>query len=297
MLFPDESSDEEIDVVTVASDKISQQQTQQREQQQQRVVLMQRGVTSRAPSSVSMLQQTRSPSILQRKRTLPSPTHVSSQLQESLLSTNTAATHSSVTMSAQSSMSAQVAAMHNYTAAPSSEPPQPATPSPSKRSRQSTTHHPSTQHNDHSHSGPPMKRIRVTAPAGTTDSDLRSVVRKLHHHKHGGHTSSSAHGKNSSKHSSRNSSDSEDSEGRRAQHNVLERKRRNDLKSSFMTLKDKIPELQTQERAPKVMILNKATDYVYTLQTREQQLISELEYQQRTNERLLRKLRQLEMQS
>ncbi len=294
MLFADESSDEEIDVVTVASDKISQQ-SQQQQTPQQRVVLMQRGVTSRAPSSVSMLQQTRSPSILQRKRTLPSPTHVSSQLQESLLSTNTAATHSTVTMSAQSSMSAQVAAMHNYTAAPSSEPPQPATPSPSKRSRQSTTHHPSTQHNDHSHSGPPMKRIRVTAPAGTTDSDLRSVVRKLHHHKHG--HNSSAHGKNSSKHSSRNSSDSEDSEGRRAQHNVLERKRRNDLKSSFGTLKDKIPELQTQERAPKVMILNKATDYVYTLQTREQQLISELEYQQRTNERLLRKLRQLEMSS
>ena len=42
-----------------------------------------------------------------------------------------------------------------------------------------------------------------------------------------------------------------DSEFTRATHNVLERKRRNDLKLKFQKLRDCVPELKDNERAPK----------------------------------------------
>ena len=169
-----------------------------------------------------------------------------------------------------SSMCAQVAAMHNYTAAPSSEP-RSCSSTPSKRSRIS-------------HGGPPLKRYRISTSGSTTENDLRSVVQKLQHSGH-----SSRHG--GSKSSSCNSSDSE---GRRAQHNVLERKRRNDLKSSFHTLRDHIPELSSQERAPKVVILKKATDYIWSLRRTHSKHQSKLEQLQRTNEKLRRHLTQLQ---
>ena len=65
-----------------------------------------------------------------------------------------------------SSMCAQVAAMHNYTAAPSSEPVS-CSSTPNKRSRTGQ-------------GGPPLKQFRITAP-GSATNDLRSVVRKLQH--------------------------------------------------------------------------------------------------------------------
>ncbi|XP_044515180.1 N-myc proto-oncogene protein [Gracilinanus agilis] len=66
-------------------------------------------------------------------------------------------------------------------------------------------------------------------------------------------------------------SDSEDSE-RRRNHNILERQRRNDLRSSFLTLRDHVPELARNDKAAKVVILKKATEYVRALQAQEQQL-------------------------
>ena len=77
---------------------------------------------------------------------------------------------------------------------------------------------------------------------------------------------------------SKSSSDSEEciSEGgKRTQHNVLERKRRNDLKFSFFALRDSVPELNNQERAPKVLILKKASDYVHSLNEENKRLESE----------------------
>ena len=87
-------------------------------------------------------------------------------------------------------------------------------------------------------------------------SDLRKVALKL---------KSSVHNYSSS--SSRNSSDSEEfcESGKRTQHNVLERKRRTDLKNSFFHLRDSVPELEGQERAPKVVILRKASQYIHRL--------------------------------
>ncbi|XP_061197641.1 myc protein-like [Saccostrea echinata] len=115
-----------------------------------------------------------------------------------------------------------------------------------------------------------------------SDRDIKKVCHKLR-----GSGSSSAS-------SSRNSSDSEEyPEGKRTQHNVLERKRRNDLKFSFFSLRDSVPELVKQERAPKVQILKKASDYIRKLSADERRLESERELLQEKHEQLRRTLEKL----
>nr|BAG61453.1 unnamed protein product [Homo sapiens] len=84
-------------------------------------------------------------------------------------------------------------------------------------------------------------------------------------------------------------SDSEDSE-RRRNHNILERQRRNDLRSSFLTLRDHVPELVKNEKAAKVVILKKATEYVHSLQAEEHQLLLEKEKLQARQQQLLKKI-------
>ncbi|NWZ14205.1 MYCN protein, partial [Agelaius phoeniceus] len=91
------------------------------------------------------------------------------------------------------------------------------------------------------------------------------------------------------KSSSPRNSDSEDSE-RRRNHNILERQRRNDLRSSFLTLRDHVPELVQNEKAAKVVILKKATEYVHSLQAEEQKLLLEKEKLQARQEQLLKKI-------
>ncbi|EHB08967.1 N-myc proto-oncogene protein [Heterocephalus glaber] len=84
-------------------------------------------------------------------------------------------------------------------------------------------------------------------------------------------------------------SDSEDSE-RRRNHNILERQRRNDLRSSFLTLRDHVPELVRNEKAAKVVILKKATEYVRALQAEEQRLLREREALQARQQQLLKRV-------
>ncbi|XP_068793250.1 N-myc proto-oncogene protein [Struthio camelus] len=91
------------------------------------------------------------------------------------------------------------------------------------------------------------------------------------------------------KSSSPRNSDSEDSE-RRRNHNILERQRRNDLRSSFLTLRDHVPELVKNEKAAKVVILKKATEYVHSLQAEEQKLLLEKEKLQARQQQLLKKM-------
>ncbi|XP_056344596.1 LOW QUALITY PROTEIN: N-myc proto-oncogene protein [Oenanthe melanoleuca] len=91
------------------------------------------------------------------------------------------------------------------------------------------------------------------------------------------------------KSSSPRNSDSEDSE-RRRNHNILERQRRNDLRSSFLTLRDHVPELVQNDKAAKVVILKKATEYVHSLQAEEQKLLLEKEKLQARQEQLLKKI-------
>lgn len=92
-----------------------------------------------------------------------------------------------------------------------------------------------------------------------------------------------------SKSSSPRNSDSEDSE-RRRNHNILERQRRNDLRSSFLTLRDHVPELVKNDKAAKVVILKKATEYVHSLQAEEQKLLLEKEKLQARQQQLLKKI-------
>ncbi|XP_029281924.1 N-myc protein [Cottoperca gobio] len=91
--------------------------------------------------------------------------------------------------------------------------------------------------------------------------------------------------------SPRGSSDSEDSE-RRRNHNILERQRRNDLRSSFLTLRDHVPELAHNEKAAKVLILKKATEYVSSLETEEMRLQNEKDRLQARWQQLMRRLDQ-----
>ncbi|XP_060042566.1 N-myc proto-oncogene protein [Erinaceus europaeus] len=84
-------------------------------------------------------------------------------------------------------------------------------------------------------------------------------------------------------------SDSEDSE-RRRNHNILERQRRNDLRSSFLTLRDHVPELVSNDKAAKVVILKKATDYVLALQAEESRLLQVKEKLQARQKHLLKRM-------
>ncbi|CAK8691135.1 unnamed protein product [Clavelina lepadiformis] len=55
----------------------------------------------------------------------------------------------------------------------------------------------------------------------------------------------------------------------RAAHNVLERQRREGLRTSFHGLRKCVPDLMEQERAPKVLILKKAREHILKLQEEE----------------------------
>lgn len=81
-----------------------------------------------------------------------------------------------------------------------------------------------------------------------------------------------------------------DSEFTRATHNVLERKRRNDLKMKFQKLRDCVPELKDNDRAPKVSILRKSWEFISHIKQEEIKLLAELEKQKKMNAILLRKL-------
>ncbi|XP_061569029.1 transcriptional regulator Myc-A [Cololabis saira] len=93
--------------------------------------------------------------------------------------------------------------------------------------------------------------------------------------------------------SSPRTSDTEDYDKRRT-HNVLERQRRNELKMSFFALRDEIPEVANNEKAAKVVILKKATECIYSMQSDEHRLISIKEQLRRKSELLKQRLAQLQ---
>ncbi|XP_063168239.1 protein L-Myc [Candoia aspera] len=69
-------------------------------------------------------------------------------------------------------------------------------------------------------------------------------------------------------------SDSEDVT-KRKNHNYLERKRRNDLRSRFLALRDQVPGLASCPKTPKVVVLSKASEYLQLLLSAEQQMMAE----------------------
>lgn len=86
-------------------------------------------------------------------------------------------------------------------------------------------------------------------------------------------------------------SDTEDTD-RRRNHNFLERKRRNDLRSRFLALRDQIPGLESA-KTPKVAILTQATEYLMELHTREKRQLQEKKRLRSRQQQLLRKLSEL----
>ncbi|XP_032746361.1 protein S-Myc [Rattus rattus] len=90
---------------------------------------------------------------------------------------------------------------------------------------------------------------------------------------------------------SRSNSDLEDIE-RRRNHNRLERQRRDIMRSSFLNLRDLVPELVHNEKAAKVVILKKATEYIHTLQADEYKLLVEREKLYKRKQQLLEKIKQ-----
>ncbi|XP_042357362.1 protein L-Myc-1b-like [Plectropomus leopardus] len=86
-------------------------------------------------------------------------------------------------------------------------------------------------------------------------------------------------------------SDTEDTD-RRRNHNFLERKRRNDLRSRFLALRDQIPGLESA-KTPKVAILTQATEYLADLHTREKRQLQEKKRLKSRQQQLLRRLTEL----
>jgi hypothetical protein len=73
-------------------------------------------------------------------------------------------------------------------------------------------------------------------------------------------------------------------------HNSMERARRVDLKVNFDQLKDKVPELRDVEKASKMVILNKASDYTRQLEKTDLVLTAERERTLRRNAELRQRL-------
>ncbi|KAM5262998.1 N-myc proto-oncogene protein [Ctenodactylus gundi] len=130
---------------------------------------------------------------------------------------------------------------------------------------------------DMSEEAPPQKKVK----SDKSDASPRPL-------KSGGGGIPAVAGPAKPKNSSPRNSDSEDSE-RRRNHNILERQRRNDLRSSFLTLRDHVPDLVRNEKAAKVVILKKATEHVRALQAEEQRLLAEKESLQARRQLLLQR--------
>ncbi|KAM9494851.1 protein L-Myc-1b [Clarias gariepinus] len=162
---------------------------------------------------------------------------------------------------------------HNYAApSPDSEPPR-------KRIRQETSQ-PRTCSTVHTlECKPPVSPV-ASISSSSADSTPSSPPPVSPHH---GSKSQPA---------SPQSSDSEDMD-KRKNHNFLERKRRNDLRSRFLALRDEIPGLVDCPKTPKVVILTKATEYLHLLHVTDRQKAQEKKQLKNRHQQLLRRIAEL----
>lgn len=86
------------------------------------------------------------------------------------------------------------------------------------------------------------------------------------------------------------SPDESDPETRRATHNVLERKRRIDLKKSFERLRESVPNLEKIDKTPKVIVLKKAAMHIEELNREEVELEGQKKILLKEKEELLQKM-------
>lgn len=146
-----------------------------------------------------------------------------------------------------------------------------------KRCHVSTHQHNYAAHPSMRQEQPAVKRLKLESGSGNGSGHSR-VLKQISSNR---------------KCSSPRTSDTEDYDKRRT-HNVLERQRRNELKLSFFALRDEIPEVANNEKAAKVVILKKATECIYSMQSDEQRLLSVKEQLRRKSELLKQRLAQLQ---
>ncbi|XP_064254536.1 protein L-Myc [Passer domesticus] len=91
---------------------------------------------------------------------------------------------------------------------------------------------------------------------------------------------------------SNSGSDSEDV-AKRKNHNYLERKRRNDLRSRFLALRDQVPGLASCPKTPKVVILSKSSEYLQSLISAERRMAAEKRQLQQRQSQLLKRIAHL----
>ncbi len=145
----------------------------------------------------------------------------------------------------------------------------------------------------------PLKRLKTDVNLEEVKRMLQSAIDKPRSFSRGSSSKASSRGSSrassraSSRPSSHPSSDSEDPD-KRATHNVLERKRRDELRCSYHALRDEVPDLISKDRAPKVAILKTGTDYIHKLRNIEKRLLKEKESERRRHEQLLRRLHALQ---
>lgn len=82
-------------------------------------------------------------------------------------------------------------------------------------------------------------------------------------------------------------------ESKRHTHNVLERKRREDLKYSYQSLRMQVPDLSNAERAPTGQILNKAANFIAQLKAQEDEYLQQLAVIRAENQRLRASIAQM----
>ncbi|KAM4728568.1 transcriptional regulator Myc-B-like [Anableps anableps] len=87
-------------------------------------------------------------------------------------------------------------------------------------------------------------------------------------------------------------SDGED-EDRRRTHNVLERQRRNELRISFLALREQIPALAANHKAAKVVILRRATEFIREVRADERRLLKKKDELTKRSRELRQRLEQL----
>ncbi|XP_030320276.1 protein L-Myc [Calypte anna] len=90
-------------------------------------------------------------------------------------------------------------------------------------------------------------------------------------------------------------SDSEDV-AKRKNHNYLERKRRNDLRSRFLALRDQVPGLASCPKTPKVVILSKSSEYLQSLISAERRMAAEKRQLRLRQTQLLKRIAHLQGQ-
>lgn len=188
------------------------------------------------------------------------------------------------------SITSHVAAMHNYFSTSSASPyshSAPQSPTPGYERRDAYKRVRSWE----SYPPSPASLLAKKPRPSTTVGDLRSAAGALSRFK--SHAGSGCYYGNGRRGSSSLSSRCPVNKQREL-HNVLERKRRDDLRGNFVNLRNILPSMSSsRDRMPKVVILRKSREYIRALKVSFQKLSEELANQEARNKHLRQRLAEL----